>query len=71
MYHVRVTAATDLGANEQRMTCRASALNDILGFCGHRHMTAVAMQTFQLVCCVCKILKTFGVTCTTEHVTAT
>ena len=57
MYHVCVAAATDLGANEKCMTGRASALNDILRFGGYRHMTTVAVQTFQLVCCVCKILK--------------
>ena len=70
MNHVRVATATDLRTNEERVTGRASALNDILRCCSYRHMTAIAMQTFQLVCCVCKIFKTLGVASTTEQVTA-
>ena len=69
MNHVRVAAAADLGADKKCMTGRASALNDILRFGGYRHMTTVAVQTFQLVCCVCEILKTLGVAGTAEHVT--
>ena len=69
MYHIRVAAATDLGANVKVMTGGTSALDDIFGFCGYRHMATVAMQAFYLVCCVCEILQTLGVAGTAEHVT--
>ena len=71
MHHIRVAAATDLGANEKRMTGRAGALDNILGCGRNRHMASVAVQAFQLVRCVCEILKTLSVAGTAEHVTAT
>ena len=70
MHHVRVAVAADLGANEKCMSRHASVFNATLAFNGYRHMTSVAMQAFQLVCCMCEIFKTLGVAGTAEQVTA-
>jgi hypothetical protein len=71
MYHVCVTTATNLGANVKVMTGGSSTFDNILSFNEYRHMTSVAVQTFQLVCCVCEVLKTLGVAGTAEQVTTT